>query len=91
MEKVLGIIVAASVIVLISAVIIPTLVSTLGSTGETSNNLQNDSACRFQIERAKESGRPSLVDKRCESYIDDPSFRTEVENSDSSCLVPGTC
>lgn len=90
MDKVLGIIVAASVIVLIAAVIIPTLTGTLGNTGETSNNLQNDTTCSFQIERAKKSDSPGIVSERCESQIDDPGFKTKVQNTES-CIVPGTC
>lgn len=91
MDKVLGIIVAASVIMLIAAVIIPSLVSTLGGAGETSKNLENDSTCRFQIERAKQSDQPGLVEERCEPYIDDPSFKSEVQSTDVSCLISGSC
>jgi hypothetical protein len=91
MDKVLGIIVAASVIVLIAAVIIPSLTGTLGSTGKTSDNLQEDSACNFRVERAQEQKNPDMVGERCVDYIDDPAFKTQAEQEEVSCILTNTC
>jgi hypothetical protein len=81
MNKPLALIVAASVLGILTMTLLFTTTQRLGSTSQTTDQVAENTQCQVQVREAKRASDPQMVEDKCIEYIDDSSFKTEAENA----------
>lgn len=91
MDKILTIIIGASVLLVAVVVLTSSLTGSLRDTTDAKNSLQKNTKCEVQAREAKNADDPSIVESECLDYIEDSEFRAEAESTEVSCILSGNC
>lgn len=91
MNKSLTVILAASVLVVMTVTLITMVTSGLSDTGDSSDQLQDNTACSVQAREAERADNPEMVEDDCLDYIEDPVFQSDAESAEVECILSGTC
>jgi len=81
MDKTLGIIIAAMILVILGMVILPTLVGSLTDGVGSAKETADDTKCEFQAREAEQANDASIVDQECLDYVDESELQNEAETS----------
>lgn len=81
MNKSLAIISVASVLTILTITLTSITTDGLAGTYQATNQEAEQTQCEVQVREAKRISDPQMVEDKCIEYIDDSSFKTEVENA----------